>query len=149
MFVEIPTREAILNAIKMRHVYAATDNIIAEFRCGYHFMGDDFTVNTPPTLYVKLIGTAPFERVVIVKDGNSVYTVTPNKRIIEFEWTDRDARPGKLSYYYVRGEQVGKEVRHKERSTSGKPIQVTYDDGEIVWCSPMWITYITSKTDAY
>jgi hypothetical protein len=39
---------------------------------------------------------------------------------VEFTWKDNDAQAGKTSYYYVRGEQ---------------------ENGELVWASPMWITY--------
>jgi hypothetical protein len=39
---------------------------------------------------------------------------------VEYEWTDKSPTAGKESYYYVRGEQT---------------------DGELVWASPMWITY--------
>ena len=39
---------------------------------------------------------------------------------MDFVWKDTAAEKGKTSYYYVRGEQA---------------------DGEIVWVSPMWITY--------
>jgi len=141
VFVEKPTRGAILAAMKRRHVYGATDNIIADVRCGSHFMGDEFTVSEPPTIRVKLIGTAPFARVVIVKDNHYVYTTAPNKRVVEFQWTDRDAKPGTTSYYYVRGEQVGQEVKRKVRSPKGKRVEVTLNNGELVWASPMWITY--------
>ncbi len=39
VLAETNTREAIFNAIKRRRVYAATDNIIADVRCGEHIMG--------------------------------------------------------------------------------------------------------------
>ena len=140
VFVQEPTREAILDALKRRHVYGATDNIIADVRCGEHFMGDEFTVNRPPTFRVKLIGTADFAKVVIVKDNEYVYSVEPRKREVEFEWTDSKATPGKASYYYIRGEQAGEEIKRKVR-VAGKETDVSYNNGELVWVSPMWITY--------
>ena len=141
VFVQEPSREAILDAMKQRHIYGATDNIIADFRCGTHFMGDEFTVDKPPTLHVKLIGTAAFARVVVVKDNEYVYSIAPNKPTVELTWTDRDCTPGKTSYYYVRGEQVGETVVRKVRSTSGERIELPLCNGELVWVSPMWITY--------
>ena len=39
------TREAVLDAFKKRHVYGATDNILAEFRSGGHIMGDAFQLD--------------------------------------------------------------------------------------------------------
>jgi len=141
VYAEACTREAILEAIKRRHVYGATDNIIAEVRCGEHFMGDEFTTAKPPTLRVRLVGTAPFKRVVIIKDNEYVYSMNPKSREVDFTWTDRAPKPGVTSYYYVRGEQVGETVKRKIRSTSGQRIELDFDNGEVVWASPMWITY--------
>jgi hypothetical protein len=114
------TRGAVLEGFKKRHVYGATDNILAEFRSGDHILGDEFTTSTPPELKVKLTGTAPFSKVVVIKDNKYVYTSEPKKATVEFTWRDNEPVNGKMSYYYVRGEQ---------------------EDGEIVWVSPMWITY--------
>lgn len=120
VWVEEPTREAILESMKKRHLYGATDNIIADVRCGEHFMGDEFTTSERPRLSIHLIGTQPFEKVHIIKDGNYVHAVSPDEKEVELTWSDFDVKPGKTSYYYVRGEQ---------------------NDGELVWVSPMWIKY--------
>jgi len=141
VWVEEPTREAILDAMKKRHVYGATDNIIADVRSGDHFMGDEFTVSKPPSLHVKLVGTAPFAEVVVVKDNVYVYSSRPNKAEVEFDWTDADAQRGKTSYYYIRGLQVGEKETRKIKSLQGGDLDKEFDNGEIVWASPMWITY--------
>ena len=113
------SRDAILDALKKRHVYASTDDIIADVRCEDHLMGDEFTTTGAPRISVKLTGAAKFSKVVIVKDGAEAYTVTPGAREVSFDWTDPAAmNPEKTSYYYVRGEQ---------------------EDGQLVWTSPMWI----------
>jgi hypothetical protein len=115
------TREALMDAFRKRHVYGSTDNILAEFRSGDHIMGDSFSVSAPPSFSVRLAGTAPFAKVVIVKDNQYVYSQEPKSANVSFTWSDRAAKPGaKASYYYVRGEQA---------------------NGEIVWVSPMWVTY--------
>ncbi|NQT13168.1 MAG: hypothetical protein HQ582_10495 [Planctomycetes bacterium] len=141
VWVAEPTREAILDGMKRRRVYGATDNIIADVRSGEHFMGEEFTVAEPPSLQVKLIGTAPFAEVVIVKDNQYVYSSQPNKRTVEFEWTDANAKPGTTSYYYVRGTQVGQTIERQVRSPKGERVRVELNNGEVVWVSPMWITY--------
>jgi hypothetical protein len=120
VWAEAPTREAVLTGLKRRHVYGATDNIIAEMHSGEYFMGDAFTTKAKPTLRVKLVGTGPLAKVHVIKDGNYVHTLEPGKQTVEFQWTDLAPEAGKTSYYYVRGEQ---------------------EDGELVWISPMWITY--------
>ncbi len=120
VWVEDPNREEILAAMKARHVYGSTDNIVADVRCGEHFMGDAFTLDAKPRLRVHLTGTQPFAKVHVIKDNNYVHSIEPGKQEVQFEWTDFDPTPDKTSYYYVRGEQ---------------------EDGELVWVSPMWITY--------
>ena len=44
---EKPSREAIFDAFKNRHCYAATDNILLDVRSGEHLMGDEFTAQRP------------------------------------------------------------------------------------------------------
>ena len=80
VFAAAPTREAILDAFRKRHVYASTDNIVADVRSGDHIMGDEFSTDGPPSLSVKLIGSAPFAKVTIVKDGREVYMVEPKTK---------------------------------------------------------------------
>ena len=69
---------------------------------------------------IKFVGTAPLAKVTLVKDDVEHVLGEPNKGEVEYSWTDPSPTPGKESYYYVRGEQA---------------------DGELVWASPMWITY--------
>ena len=83
-------------------------------------MGEEFTVSEPPAIAVKLTGTKEFAKVHIVRNGEYVYSIEPKKREVDFVWKDSAPDRGKTSYYYVRGEQT---------------------DGELVWVSPMWITY--------
>jgi hypothetical protein len=120
LYTTAATRAAVLEAFKKRRLYAATDNILADVRSGEHLMGEQFDTRESPTLNVKLEGTAPFARVVVVKDNRYVYSTEPHTKSVQFAWQDAAAEAGKTSYYYVRGEQ---------------------QDGEIVWASPMWITY--------
>lgn len=141
VWVEEPTREAILDGMRRRRVYGATDNIIADVRCGEHFMGEEFQTDKPPTLHIKLVGTAPFAEVVIVKDNEYVYSSQPGTQVVDFKWTDTDAQPGKTSYYYVRGLQEGQTQQRTVRSPKGERATIDLNNGEIVWVSPMWITY--------
>jgi hypothetical protein len=118
LWVTAPTRAAILDAMKKRRMYGSTDNILADFRSGSHYMGESFNVSGAPIFTVRLWGTAPFQNVVLVKDGTAVYS-TSGDRVIAFTYQDQTAVKGKSSYYYVRGLQT---------------------DGQIVWVSPMWVT---------
>jgi len=118
IWVTTPTRAGILDAMKKRRLYGSTDNILADFRSGSHFMGESFTSASPPVFKVRLYGTAPFQNVEVIKDNAIVFS-TSGDRVISFTWQDQSAQKGKTSYYYVHGLQT---------------------DGQIVWVSPMWVT---------
>ncbi len=124
VYAENCSREALVKAIKERHIYGSTDNIVAEFTSradGRTFMlGDAFTSSQPPTFRIKLVGTAPLAKVTLVKDDVEIALPCESKVEVELTWTDPSPAAGKTSYYYVRGEQT---------------------DGELVWVSPMWVKY--------
>jgi hypothetical protein len=111
-------REAILDAFKKRHCYAATDNILMDVRSGEHLMGDEFETGGPFRLSVLVHGTRPITRVDIIKDFGYVYSTEPRAERVAFEWTDEEPRGDGLSWYYVRAIQ---------------------DDGELAWGSPFWV----------
>jgi hypothetical protein len=110
-------REAILDAMKKRHVYAATDNIILDVRSGKHIMGDEFKTNDAPKLDFTVIGTKPLARIDILKDHEVVESIKTDKQDYKGTWTDPKAEKG-VHYYYVRALQ---------------------SDDEIAWSSPMWM----------
>jgi hypothetical protein len=120
LYVKDLTRRSVLEALKLRHTYAATDEIVADFESGKNMMGDEFSTGDLPTLSIKLRGTSNFAQVTIIRDGKYVYSTSPNMQDVEISWRDNQPQKEKTSYYYVRGEQ---------------------DDGEVVWISPMWIKY--------
>jgi hypothetical protein len=123
VYAKEASRRGIHDAMKARHVYAATDNIVAEFGCranGRDYMlGDEFTTREAPELRLKLVGTAPFRKVTLIKDDVEVKVWEPGQAEFAVTWKDPAPTAGKTSYYYVRGEQ---------------------EDAELVWVSPMWIT---------
>ena len=124
VYAEQNSTDALLQGIRKRRTYGATDNIIADYRCTAegvtHMMGEEFSTSKPPTFQLKLVGTAPFAKVTLVKDDTEIPLTVPNSAEIEVTWTDPSPKPGTTSYYYVRGEQ---------------------SDGELVWVSPMWVKY--------
>ena len=120
VLAEDTSRQAIIDAFKQRHCYAATDNILLLARSGNHLMGDAFETSERPKLTVEVRGTAPVAKLNIIRDNKYVYIAEPNEREVKLTFTDMDAQAGKTSYYYVRVDQ---------------------DDGNLAWGSPMWITY--------
>jgi hypothetical protein len=118
------TREAILDAFRKRHCYAATDNILLEVTSGDHLMGDEFDAAGPVRLRILAHGTRPIARVDIIKDYVYVYTTEPRAARVQLEWTDEEKRTNALSWYYVR---------------------VMQEDGEIAWGSPMWVHHTPAQ----
>lgn len=113
-------RAGIMAALKQRHSYAATDNIIVDVRCGDRIMGDEFKVKKAPVLNVHVIGTSSIMGIDLLKDGEIVEVLRPEKpggSECKVEWEDPKPEAG-VHYYYLR---------------------VRQGDGQLAWSSPMWI----------
>ena len=115
-------RESILDAIRQRHTYGGTDNLIVEAWANGHFMGDEFTTSERPSLRLKVRGTGPILRVDLIRNNQYIYNSAPEKRDVEINYVDMEAKPG-LNYYYFR---------------------VVQEDGEVAWASPVWINLKSS-----
>jgi hypothetical protein len=117
-------RNDIVESMRKRHAYGATDNIIVDFRAideqGHiHMMGDTWSASTPPRLMVKVYGTDTLERVEVIKDGKFVFTTSPHTNNAEFTYVDNEPPKGE-SWYYVRAIQA---------------------DRNLAWSSPVWVKY--------
>ena len=113
------SRKGLLEAIRKRHTYGATDNIILEVGMGEHFMGDEFSTEVALPVVVKVQGTAPIERVDLLKDGQVIHSVQPGTAAGEWEFPDNrfDLKP---HFYYVR---------------------LLQEDGMMAWSSPFFVNY--------
>jgi hypothetical protein len=126
LIAEESSREALVDSIRKRHTYGATDNIIVDFRLidgdKQYLMGDDAAISGPPQFQVHIEGTDVLGDVQIVKNNQRVYAQEPNQKTVTFTYRD-NAPPGKeeADFYYVR-------VRQKDR------------DQQIAWSSPIWVT---------
>ena len=110
-----------VDAVKKRHCYGATDNILVDFRCGAAIMGDETAVIGAPKLFLHVYGTAPLAKVEMLRDSEVVGSLLPKEHQgSEFQtgWTDPQPQDG-THYYYIR---------------------VLQTDGEIAWASPIWVT---------
>ncbi len=114
------SRAGIVEAIRRRKTYGATDNILLEYWIGDHFMGEEFTVSQMPEIRVKIRGTAAIAKVNLIRSGRYLTTVQPGKPDVEFRYRDFDAQPGS-NWYYVRAEQA---------------------DGHLAWSSPIWVNLV-------
>ena len=116
------TREGLLTAMRKRHSYAATDNIILDYRLqadGREYLqGDIVTVLGPFQLSVKAIGTSAIRQIDIIKNQTFLHNRQNLDREISFTFIDNDVGPAE-NYYYIR---------------------VIQTDGEMAWSSPIWVT---------
>ena len=116
------TRQGLLDAMRKRHTYAATSNIILDFRLRAdgeeHIQGDDFSTSATPTVKAVIRGTADIKEAVIVRDNKYVHARKGEGEAMEFEFREQSLEPGE-HYYYVRVEQ---------------------EDGNVAWASPVWVT---------
>jgi hypothetical protein len=110
-------RRAILEAMKSRRTYAATDNIVLEFWIGDHFMGDEFSAPAVMPVRIKAVGTAPFSDIQIIRNNRSIYQNSSDSPEVELTFQDLHPAPG-TSFYYARLVQV---------------------DGQMAWSSPIWV----------
>jgi hypothetical protein len=118
VYVDDFTRQGLIDAIKRRHTYAATDNIVMDVRIGHAMMGDELRTRSVPPLTVSILGTAPIAQVDIIRNNEYVYTVKPGQRDVTLSYRD-NSPPRGTSYYYVRALQT---------------------DGQLAWASPIWVT---------
>jgi hypothetical protein len=119
VLAERPDRAAIVDAIKRRHTYGATDNILLDVRCGSHLQGDELQARAALALWISVRGTADLAKIDILRDSKVVATLQPQGRTFQKTWTDPEPAAG-IHYYYVR---------------------VLQKDGELAWASPMWIDF--------
>ncbi len=124
LLAEDNSREALVDAIRKRHTYGATDNIILDFRLidgdREYLMGEEGRISSPPRFRVHVEGTAPIGEVEIVKDNKMVYSSRPGTQRVDFEYRDNSTPGEEASFYYLR-------VRQTDR------------DRQIGWSSPIWV----------
>ncbi len=123
IYTPTTVRRDIVESMRKRHAYGATDNIVLDFRArdrkgGEWMMGDAFEISEAPVLHVHVLGTGTIASVEIIKDGKFIYQTQPNASAVEFDYGDAASSAGE-SWYYVR---------------------VIQADRQMAWSSPIWVT---------
>ncbi|MGH9719276.1 MAG: hypothetical protein ACRD8O_03630 [Bryobacteraceae bacterium] len=115
------TRDGLVDAMRKRHSYGATDNIILDYRMqtgGREYLqGDIVAAPGEFKLWVKAIGTAPIRQIDVIKNNSFLHMRNPMTSEATFTFVDNQPSAGE-SYYYVRVIQV---------------------DDQIAWSSPIWV----------
>ena len=118
------TKQGLLDAMKARHSYGATDNIILDYRLqtgGKEYIQGDIVSGAAgqrPKLVVKVVGTQPVRQIDVVRGNEFVHTRHPHTKEVSFEFLDNQPLKEE-SYYYVR---------------------LIQNDDQIAWSSPVWLT---------
>ncbi len=111
------TRAGIIEAIRARRTYGATENILLEYSMGGHFMGEEFNASEVPDIKLRVRGAGPISKVSIIRNGKYLAQFAPNARDYAISYRDT-SKPAGSQYYYVRVEQA---------------------DGNLAWSSPIWV----------
>jgi len=131
------SREGIFDALRNRRCYGTSGSrIFLDFRLGNHLMGEEINIEkekelwSKRELWVKVGGTAPIEKISIIRNGKEIYYLKGMGDTAEFKYIDRDKASevvklsplyeSSLIYYYLRVVQV---------------------DGEMAWSSPIWLSW--------
>lgn len=129
-------QDDLFTALRERRCYATTGaRMLLDVRINGHDMGrlievsaDDEATLRERHIAVQIYGTAPIDRIEVIRNNMEICTYRGDGVDVQFEWEDqqpltrialpRNLRGGGLTcYYYVR---------------------VTQQDGEIAWSSPIW-----------
>ncbi len=117
VFARELTREALFNSMMARRCYATTGaRILLDFRVTGAPMGQVIKKGNAVEVRARCAGTAPIEKLEILRNNEPVHAVAGNQRTLDVRWRDGRARAG--AYYYVR---------------------LTQADGHRAWSSPIWI----------
>jgi hypothetical protein len=125
------TRESIFDALRDRHCYATTgDRILLDFEVNDVRMGKEVELPSDKSrkIVVKAEGTAPIEKVEIIRNNEVVYAYTERQLSAEFQWEDNEplaqialspsyAGDMPFVFYYCR---------------------LTQENGQMAWSSPIW-----------
>jgi hypothetical protein len=121
VIAENGSREALVEAMRKRHTYAATRNILLDYRMNVggktYIQGDELTSSALPESRAHIVGAGPLKNVVVVRDNQYIYSTEPQGDIFDLTYSERSLSPGQ-HYYYVRVEQK---------------------DRNMAWSSPIWI----------
>jgi hypothetical protein len=122
ILAEGDSRQALLGAMRQRHAFGATDNIVLDFRLqagGKEYLqGDALTARSRYLLIANALGTGPIRRLDVIRNEQYIYAVTPvGQTTVKFTYTDPHPARGENRYY----------------------VRLQQEDGNLAWSSPVWV----------
>ena len=125
LIAEENSRLGLFKAIRSRHTYGATDNIIVDFRLvegnQEYLMGDEVAISGNPTFRIHVEGPDALAEVEIVKNTQRVYRQTPGPKAVAFEYQYSELPREEADFFYLRVRQVDR-------------------DKQVAWSSPIWVS---------
>jgi len=143
------TPEALFDAYRCRRT-VATQGFFAhiEFRVGGAFIGSELTHTGPPAVEAVVEAPATIEFVEVIRDGESVYRVTPEAASCRIAFADSSAAVGE-HFYFLRLKLVGDSSFNSPLQEgelgpfsvdSRYPHNLARARGVWAWTSPIWVT---------
>ncbi len=136
------SRDALFEALYQRSCYATTgEHILVGLYLAQKPMGTELdTISKPGLVFNRyltgyVIGTAPIEKISIIRNGQEIKTFNPKSDELHFDFDDTEpfaktsinlSGQPPFIYYYLRAEQ---------------------SNGHIAWSSPIWVDYFSSEKD--
>ncbi|MFA4839471.1 MAG: DUF3604 domain-containing protein [Candidatus Neomarinimicrobiota bacterium] len=115
------SREAILDAIKHRRVYATTGaRIQMNFQINGRLMGESIVSTGDPEIQIDVLGTAKIHYVVLLRDNQPILTIGKDFDEgcgVRRTFVDETVTAGEHFYY----------------------LRVIQEDNEMAWSSPVWV----------
>jgi hypothetical protein len=112
------TRRGVLDALRERRSFGATEKMVIDFRLGNQMLGQAVESDANPQFEVVTKGLQPLKLVEIVRDNRIVYSVQPDGREHRFQYTDMNPPAAGRAYYYIRCQQ---------------------EDDQWAWSSAIWV----------
>jgi hypothetical protein len=138
------TRESIFAALRARHCYATTGERIAlsvETSDGY-MMGDAYSAEEPPTLRIRVAGTAPLESVEIMRNMDVAYSlplsIVCDPHRIRLQWSGARVKGRGRQTVWTGGAQIkGARITAVKAVAFDNPHQgiTSWDEHQVHWTS--------------
>ena len=111
------TRQSLMEAMKARRTYAATDRIICDFRMGEAMMGEELAADGDLPTRIHFAGTGPIKSVALLRDSRPWRKWEPAGDETEIELTI-PLEEASGHYFYAR---------------------MIQEDSNMAWASPIWV----------
>lgn len=98
LLAENNTRGDLIEALRARHSYTASADILLDVRAGDFIQGDVFATNARPKLSVVVEAAVPVDQVEVLRGGKPVFVTKPGTLSVKFDYADAGGPAGENRY---------------------------------------------------